>query len=176
MTSTVDDLQPPLHGMTISSLPADVYLEATRSEDDIGVLLRSYFLVECACENLCKVLYHDYAKLQHDSLSKHLRALRALGMTAAAFRMADVVSKHRGPSAHVRARSITAEHVAELNAQSSGVLNVPGTLLKIGQVQTTEGQTISITTAPVRIQYAVLSMTCAGAIDYMAELRKPVAA
>lgn len=162
--------------MTISSLPADVYLEATRSEDDIGVLLRSYFLVECACENLCKVLYHDYAKLQHDSLSKHLRALRALGMTAAAFRMADVVSKHRGPSAHVRARSITAEHVAELNAQSSGVLNVPGTLLKIGQVQTTEGQTISITTAPVRIQYAVLSMTCAGAIDYMAELRKPVAA
>jgi hypothetical protein len=176
MAKTIDDPSSPLHGMTLSSLPADVYLEATKSADDIGVLLRSYFLVECACENLCKVLYYDDAQFQHDSLSKHLRALRAYVFSAAVLRMADVVSKHRGPGAHVKARAITVEQVSELNAQSSGVLKVPGTLLKGGLLPTSDGQLISITGAPLRIQYAVLSMVCATAIDHMAEKRKPIAA
>lgn len=176
MTNTIDDPGSTLHGMTISSLPADVYLEATRSDDDIGVLLRSHYLVEIACENLCRVLYPDYGQLDHDSLSKHLKALRAFGFSAPVLRMADVICKQRGRTAHVKAREITASHVADLNNQSSGVLAIPGTLLKVGQLSTTDGRPISIKEAPLRVQYAVLSAVCALSIDYMAEKRKPIAA
>jgi len=176
MAKIINDPGSPLHGMTLSSLPAEVYTEAVSSRDDIGVLLRSYYLVERACENLCATLYYDYTKLQHDSLSKHLRALRAFGFTAPVLRMADVISKHRGPGAHVRTRVITPEYVAELNTQSSGVLNIPGTLLQNGLLPTSEGQNVPLEQASLREQYAVLSCVCAGAIDLMAERRKPAAA
>jgi hypothetical protein len=176
MATLIDDPSSPLHGLTLSSLPTDVYLEAIKSEDDIGTLLRSHYLIEVACENLCNVLYADYPLFRHDTLSKHLRALRAYGFSAAAFRMADIVNKHRGAMAHLQGRVITAEHVQELNAQSSGVLHIPGTLLKSGVLPCGNSRFQSITEAPLRNQYAELSMTCAVAIDYMAEKRKPLRA
>lgn len=176
MAKIIDDPISPLHGMTLSSLPVDVYLEAAKSEDDIGVLLRSHYLVESACRNLCEVLYPNYGALGHESLSQYLRAVRAIGFSAPVLRMADVVNKHRGPSAHVKSRVITAKHVDELNAQSSGVLKISGTLLSVGSLQASDGRLVPITQAPLRIQYVMLSMNCAGAIDYMAEVRKSAAA
>jgi hypothetical protein len=176
MAKIIDDPNSPLHGMTLSSLPADVYLEAARSEDDIGVLLRSHYLIESACRNLCEVLYPNYGALGHENLSQYLRAIRAIGFSAPVLRMADVVNKHRGPSAHVKARVITAIHVDELNAQSSGVLKIPGTLLSIGSVQTSDGRLVPITQPTLRIHYVMLSINFAGAIDYLAQRRKPAAA
>ena len=172
MPTTIENSEPSLDGMTLSNVPAEIYLEATRSEDDIGVLLRSHYLVETACESLCKILYYDYSQLRNESLSKHIRALRAFGFAAAALRMADVINKHRGGAAHVKTRIISADHVSELDSQSSGVMNMPGTILQFGELPTSDGRNVPIREAPLRMQYAVLSAICAIAIDNMAEKRK----
>lgn len=169
---TIDDPSSPHHGHIVSNLPANLYIEAANSSDDIGVLLRAYALIETAAENLCKALYFEYSRLQHESLSKHLRAIRAFGFDEPVLRMADVVAKHRGPSAHVKVREITSNHVDELNSQSNGILTIRSKILDIGHFYALDGSLVSAKNASLRLQYLVMSMLAAGAIDLMAQRKE----
>jgi hypothetical protein len=109
----------------ITNLNVDLLLEAAKSNDDLGVVLRAHMEFERAMIRLLEVKFPNYGALEHNSFKQHLKSLRALGATGPLFRIADQVNVIRNRMAHVKGKDIktalTDKDLKELCSQASGV-------------------------------------------------------
>jgi hypothetical protein len=101
----------------LTELPVAVVLDAVASADDVGVFLRSHHLVEEIAQELCERVYQNYDALGHDTLSKHLNALKAVGNEGPVFDAARAIAKHRRDFAHTRKFEIADDHVRGVESQ-----------------------------------------------------------
>ena len=109
----------------ITAIDEEMLGECLRSNDDLGVVLRTHLEIERAMIRVLEQKFPNYDALRHDRFSQHIRSLRALGATGPLFQVADVVNQVRNEMAHVKKgvrTKLSSDDLEKLRSQANGMV------------------------------------------------------